>query len=185
MAHERVVELLRSHRIRIARAWARQVRAVVPRYRDVEDVALEKNLGNLVAAFERVLSGGSERTLLQSATGVAQMRLAAGFAIPDLVVATVCFLSVIRRFLVDKAPTVEQGLDDFEAVEALCLPLLSKISHVFLESSNDTMPGGFDVRKFQELLSGESGPFPRIAIEPVRGDDSEEDTPVGYRSPLV
>jgi hypothetical protein len=185
MGHDRVVALLGSHRVRIARAWARQTRAVVPRYREVEERALEKGLANLVGAFERVLSGGPEHTLLQSAGGVAQMRLAAGFAVPDLLVATVCFLSVMRRFLVDRAPTVEEGLDDFEAVEAVCLPLLNKITTVFLQSQSDTMPGGYDLSKLQRMLSTDSGPFERFPIEEVVGDASEEETPPGYRSPLV
>lgn len=189
MSHERpvlrVVSLLASHRIRIARAWARQARAVVPRYRDVEDTALERNLANLVGAFEKVLAGGEERQLLQAAGGVAQMRLAAGFAVPDLLVATVCFLSVMRRFLVDRAPTVEEGLDDFEAIEAVCLPLLNKVSTVFLQSQSDTMPGGYDLSKLQRMLSTESGPFARIPIEEVSNDEAEERTPPGYRSPLV
>ncbi len=176
MANERVVDLLQSHRIRISRAWARQVRSVVPRYREIDQIALERNLANLLAGLERLLRTGKERALLDAVAGVTQMRLAAGFVVPDLLVATVCFLSVARRFLIEKSASAVEGLDDFEALEAICLPLMGKVATVFLESTNDAVPGGYDLSRFQQLLSGESGPFQRVKFERVTGDDDEEVT---------
>ena len=168
MAHERTTELLRSHRVRVAKALARQTRTLVPRYAQVESNALERSFLTLLNAVERLLSTGDARQLVQSAEYVAQLRAMTGFRIDDFTTAAVCFLPVLRRFILERATNLQEGLADYEAFEEVALPFIGRATRIFIAAEGD----GLD----DEVTAPSHAPlFPtRTVIERVVGDASEE-----------
>ena len=85
MGTERVVKLLRGHRVRIARALVRQTRALAPRYEQLDSAAQERSFITLLLATERLLERGDEAPLLDAASHIAEMRSAMGFRVDDFV----------------------------------------------------------------------------------------------------
>src|SRR3954463_2087517 len=101
MGTERVVSLLRSHRVRIARALVRQARALAPRYEQIDQLALERSYLGLIFAVERVLEIGDDTVLAEQTEQIASMRSAVGFQMEDFVLASLGWLPVIRTFLME------------------------------------------------------------------------------------
>lgn len=135
MAHERVVELLGSHKIRIARALVRQMRALSPRYATLEAVALEENLVRLLTLISRFLETGDESSLVNHTAYTAQLRQALGFTVRDFMMANLSFLPVLRRFLIESAASLEEGLADYEALEAVAIPLMATSAAAFEQAA--------------------------------------------------
>jgi hypothetical protein len=168
---ERVVKLLRSHRVRIARALVRQTRALAPRYEQLDATGQEHSFITLLLAVERLLERGEEGPLLDTAAHLAQMRAALGFRIEDFSLAALSFLPVMRRFIVENSATVSEGLDDYEHFEAIALPFVGRATAIFLEASEEpTVPNA------RRVQTTPDGPMKPLRIERVTGTDEEEET---------
>lgn len=172
MSSARVVSLLRSHRVRIARALVRQARALAPRYEQIDQAAQERNFLALLVGIERLLERGEDGPLLDAAAHTAQLRAAMGFRMEDFVLAGLAFLPVIRRFIIEHAGSTEEGLDDYEAFEAVALPFVGRTASIFLDAAEEpTMPnGGPPVRTDAERQ------LKPIRIERVIGGEDEEES---------
>jgi len=178
MAHERVVDLLTSHKVRIARALVRQMRALSPRYASLEPGALEGSLLRFVAMTAHFLKTGDNASLREQTVHTAQLRQALGFKADDFMLAGLSFLPVMRRFLVEHAPSVAQGLDDYELFEAEAIALLAESVILFNDASDglddDEDPTVPNVPRAS--LSRSRSPF---SIERVTGSADDEFTPFG------
>jgi hypothetical protein len=156
----RLVGLLRTHRVRIARAMARQVRSLSPRYQQVEVEALERSFYGLGAAIERLFESGDHAELLDRTVFTAQLRAQLGFQLEDLTLAGICYFPVIRRFLLDHSANIDDALDDLEDFDRAAIPLFARAVTMFRDASDATVPGNF-------------APF---AVENVVGQEDEEQT---------
>ena len=141
MAHERLISLLTSHRVRIARALVRQVRSLAPVYATVEPEALEQSFQRFLSTVAHLLKSGDDSSLRETASNTAQLRQALGFRVDDYLLAGLSFLPVMRRFLVESGPTVREGLEDYEAFEALAIPLIAETARIFKNASRDVFVG--------------------------------------------
>ncbi len=159
----RAARLLKPRQGDLARAVARQLQRTVPRYKNVERVAMEKNITAILMALEPLLKRGSEATLRSVVNDVAQLRSAGGFGVDELVMAGLCFLPVLRRYLVSMHADPLEGLECYEAVEAVTLPLIGHVAAYLQDASEATDPGAF-----QPLWS--EMPFP-LAIEELDEED--------------
>lgn len=176
MPHERLVTLLRGHRVRIARALVRQCRALVPRYAHVDEVALEHSFLLLLVGVENLLDHGEERQLLKATAHIAELRASTGFRVDDFVLAALAFLPVLRRFIIERAPHVEAGLDDYESFEAVALPVIGRAASIFMDATEErTAPNERPGRK--------SPPRGPMRIERVVG--TEEDEALDDQHPFV
>ena len=182
MSNERVVELLTSHKVRIARALMRQMRALSPRYASLEQTALEASLLRFVAVTARFLQTGDDGTLREQTLHTAQLRQALGFKADDFMLAGLSFLPVLRRFLVEHAPSVQQGLDDYETFEAIAIPVLAESVVLFREAGSDDLANDDDEddptvpNARRSMLGSKLSPF---SIERVTGSAEDERTPFG------
>lgn len=176
MAHERVIVLLNSHKVRIVRALVRQMRALSPRYASVEQHALEASLQRLMGLVTRYLQTGDDGSIREYTLHTAQLRQALGFKADDFMLAGLSWLPVMRRFLVEQAPSVEQGLDDYEAFEAVAIPLLAQ-SVILFRSAGDE----FDDADEATLPNArpQPGRLSLFSIERVTGSAEDEFTPFG------
>lgn len=181
MSHQRVVSLLRSHRVRIARALVRQTRALAPRYEQLDQAAQERNFVALLLAVETLVEKGVEAPVLDQVSHLAQMRAAMGFRVDDFVLAGLAFLPVLRRFMIENSKNVEEGLDDYETLEAIALPFVGRAASIFLDAAEDpTVPNA----NRQGLAGAPTQPqgqrlaqaMTKLRIERVTGTDEEEET---------
>ncbi len=174
MSHERVLDLLGSHKVRIARALVRQTRALSLRYAGLDQNALEASLLRLLTMFARFVETGDDANLREYTRHTAQLRLALGFKVDDFLLAALAWLPVLRRFLFEHAESPQQGLEDYEAIEAILIPLLAESAAVFgdasdeLDDDDETAPNG----KRISISRGAA-----FAIERVIGSAEEELTP--------
>ncbi len=178
MAHERVVALINSHRVRIARALVRQIRSLSSLYRTVEPAALEMSLQRILVVIARFLETGDEKALMATTTNTAQLRQALGFRVDDFMAAGLSFLPVMRRFIVEHARDLREGLDDYEAFEAVAIPLLAELARVF-RHANVEHSGIDDDDDDDDDITIPNKPRAQLtlapfAIERVTGDASEE-----------
>ena len=135
MSHERVVELLGSHKTRIARALVRQMRSLSPAYAELDAHALEENLSRLLTLTGRYLETGDDTSLKTHTAYTAQLRQALGFGVADFMLANLSFLPVLRRFLIESASTVSEGLSDYEALEAVAIPIMAHAAALFSQGA--------------------------------------------------
>lgn len=164
-AAQRAARLLSGRHPQIAAAVARQLKRTVPRYQDVERQALEKNVLSILRGLDHLLAKGDETTLRRIVDDVAQLRAATGFGVDEIVMAGLCFLPVLRRFLIHQEEDVMRGLAAYEAVEAVALPLFGHVAMYFRDLADLTDPGLAE-------LQWSAISFP-LAIEDV---DDDEDT---------
>ncbi len=141
MANERTVELLTSHRTRIARALVRQIRALSERYATIDPQALEMSLARILNVVTLMLKTGDQTVLKAAVLNTAQLRQALGFRVDDFMAAGLAFLPVCRRFILDHARTLEEGIEDYEAFEAIGIPLLSELARVFRHAGKNDVRG--------------------------------------------
>jgi hypothetical protein len=169
---QRVAKLLKSHRVRIARALVRQTRALAPRYEQLDLTAQEHSFLSLLVAVERLLERGEDGPLLDAAAHLAQMRASMGFRVDDFSMASLSFLPVMRRFIVEHAKTTDEGLDDYEAFEAIALPFIGRATSIFLDAAEDpTLPNAAAL-----LRKHIHQPMRPLRIERVTGNEDEEST---------
>ena len=178
MAHERVVALIQSHRVRIARALVRQIRSLSSRYRTVEPAALEMSLQRILVVIARYLETGDDQALTATASNTAQLRQALGFRVDDFMAAGLSFLPVMRRFIVEHAKDIRQGLDDYEAFESVAIPLLAELARVFRHAGVDHSGISSDDDDDDDITIPNQPRAKRtllpFAIERVVGPQSEE-----------
>jgi hypothetical protein len=175
MSHERVVELLGSHKVRIARALVRQMRSLSPRYAALEPHALEENLVRLLGLTARFLETGDDSSLKNHTAYTAQLRQALGFKLADFMLATLSFMPVLRRFLIESAPDVAEGLADYEALESVAIPLMANAATLFTDASDDD--DDEDITQPNQKRSSLFGS--QWSIEKVTGSADEELMPWG------
>ena len=183
MSQERVVALIGSHRVRIARALVRQIRHLSPRYATVDPDALEQSLQRILGVVSHFLQTGDDSSLRNLTNHTAQLRQALGFRVDEFMSAGLAFLPVMRRFLLEHARTIQQGLLDYEYFEAVAIPLLSELARMFrvAAAANAEMFSSFDDDEDDDITLpnrlaavGQPGAF---KIERVVGSDDEELTP--------
>ena len=175
MGTERVVQLLRSHRVRIARALVRQSRALAPRYEQIDELAQERSYLGLIFAVERILESDDDTMLADQTEQLAMMRSSMGFQMEDFLLATLGWLPVIRHFLLERAANIAEAIEDYEAFEAVALPLVARAAATFIEAAEEpTVP---NARRAQQL----SKRVRSLPVERVSGSDEEENDPT-YRN---
>lgn len=177
MGTERVVSLLRSHRVRIARALVRQTRALAPRYEQLDQTAQERSFLALLIAVERLLERGDDKPLLDTAANIAQLRSSMGFHVEDFSLASLGFLPVIRRFIIENSANIAEGLEDYEAFEAIALPFIGRAASIFLDASEDpTVPNAQRPDRVRVATERAAGGLKPLRIERVTGTQEDEDT---------
>lgn len=182
MSKQRVVALITSHRVRIARALVRQIRALSSRYATVDPQALEMSLQRLLVAIARFLETGDDTVLRTATMNTAQLRQALGFRVDDFMAAGLSFLPVLRRFLVEQAPSVQVGLNDYETFEAVAIPILAELARMFRYAGVEGSPVDSEFGDISDDEDEDDITMPnrqlagqlQFAIERVTGADSEE-----------
>jgi hypothetical protein len=178
MGKERVVKLLRSHRVRIARALVRQAKRLAPRYEQIDSLAMERSYMSVVFAVERVLETGDDAMLADQTEQLAQMRLAMGFQMEDFLLASLGWLPVMRTFLLEHGKDLAESIADYDEFEAIALPLCARAAAAFVEAGEDpTQPNAKRVRLSTSTLKR----LRSLPVERVSGSDDEEDEPT-YRN---
>lgn len=135
------LKLLERDRARIAAAVARQITALVPKYRTVPIADVEASTGRVLAALSRFVAGDGERHLLGEVDRTFEARAAEGFSPSDLVLTTHAYLPVLRRFFCERGDDLRLGIAAYEEVEATCLGLMRHIVVLALEARKTTDPG--------------------------------------------
>lgn len=165
-ATQRAARLLSGRHPQIAAAVARQLKRTVPRYQDVERQALERNILGILKGLDRLLAKGDEATLRRIVDDIAQLRAATGFGVDEMVMAGLCFLPVLRRFLIAQDEDMTRGLESYEALEAVALPFFGHLAMYYRDLADLTDPGLAE-------LQWSAISFP-LSIEAV--DEDDEDT---------
>lgn len=130
MPKARLAQILGEHQSAIAAAVTRQIRRSVPRYREVDREAMEHEVELLLAGLLHLAKGGDARQLKRMVADVLTLRRVIGFSEADLLVASLCFLPVMRRFLIRHAPHTREGLltyDEFEALVFRLMPFMLEV----------------------------------------------------------
>jgi hypothetical protein len=169
MSAVQAAALMKSHHRRIAQAVARQLRRTIPRYRQLDEVMLERNVATILGGVQQFLERGNATPLLSIVEDVARLRQMSGFSLQDFLVASLCFLPVVRQFLVEKLGDVGRGLACYEAVEAAALPLVGRVAALYAELEDECEPTIPDRRP-----RGAPEPLLPFTIESVVGDDALE-----------
>jgi hypothetical protein len=198
MGLERVVKLIRSHRVRVARALVRQTRALVPRYEALDPLAQERTFYSLLLGVERLLEHGDEEPMLDVASHIAQLRVTMGFRVEDFTAASLSFLPVVRRFIMEHAEDFNQGIADYEQFEAIALPFLARSGNIFSDAAEEPTQPSLRHQLHNQLQNqlqnqtqkqtqrnlGGMGPMVPVRIERVLGDDAEEGTLQNFPAPF-
>lgn len=164
-APQRAARLLAGRHPQIAAAVARQLQRTVPRYQNVNRQALERNILAILRGLDRLLAKGDEGTLRRTLDDIAELRATTGFGVDEIVMAGLCFLPVLRRYLVHQDEDMRRGLESYEAVEAIALPFFGHIAMYFQNLGDLSDP-------FVAEMEWSALTFP-LAIEDV---DDDEDT---------
>lgn len=122
---------MREYTPALAKVTVRQIKHVVPRYRDMDDLPLERNISLLLRGVVQLLEKSDERWLVSVVRDVAQLRALGGFTTSDFLMAGLCFLPVIRSLLVRKVAPAEEALRLYDEVEAVAIPFLGRITAMF------------------------------------------------------
>lgn len=153
--------LMKQHHRRIAQAVVRQQQRMVPRYRQLDATAVERNVATVLAGLQRLLESGEDALLKDLVTEMARLRQLGGVTLPEFLVAALCVLPVLRRFFLERSATLEEGLAIFDRVEAILLPVAGTITRAFDEGA---------VESWEQLSADVVG----WGVERVIGDDCLE-----------
>lgn len=183
-----VAQLLQTHRARISYTVARQIQSTVPSYRAMDTEAIAHNAALILDGVCMLLESGDEQTLMRIVGMDMELRQVSGVTVSDYLVALLCGLPVIRRYLVRESPTAEKGLERYEQFERVALPLYGRVVANFVRTSEEqvTVPeqvSPLEELKF-ELRSGELFAYEIFPVEdaPAR-KERLEDTDPGRRQP--
>jgi hypothetical protein len=174
MPHEHLVAVIGSHKVRIARALGRQVRSLSPNYASLETGALESSFVQMLTHIARFFETGDDASLKEFTAHTAQLRRALGFGQQDFVLAMLVFLPVLRQFLIEQRGDIARGMKDYEAFEAVALPMIAEASMIFRQVSTE-----FDDDDDGEVTVPKGRPTGRnrFAIESVLGGPEVERSP--------
>ncbi len=180
-ARERAVFLVHEKRDRIARAVARQIQHQVPKYKEVDQVALARSCRGVLSASEPLVRAGDARRLAALVDDLATMRLAGGFELEHFVVAALCFVPVLRQFFFETIKDPAEANLLYEQYEGVLLPFVGRVANIFMNSEYDvTNPDGIDTVSLRSALTQLTAErFPRIRPLTV-----EENTDSGRSSPF-
>lgn len=185
MGTERVVALLRSHRVRIARALVRQSRTLSVRYQQLDETAQEHGFLSLLFAVEQLLEKGDESSLRDQTEHLATMRASMGFPFEDFLLVTMGWLPVMRRFIVedavDKQRDIMASLDDYDAFEALALPMIVRAASDFLQAGEDPTVPTVSKDAVAKATAAAAAKLKGLRIERVTGSDDEERTHLEFK----
>jgi hypothetical protein len=186
MATPSVAQLLQAHRARIAHTVARQIQSTVPAYRSMDTEAIAHNSALILDGVCMLLESGDEQTLMKIIGMDIELRQVSGVTVSDYLVAVLCGLPVIRRYLVREAASVEQGLERYEQFERVALPLFGRVVATFLRTSEDQITVPEKQSPLEELRSElHSGELFAYEIFPVENTPAKverlEDTDPGRR----
>lgn len=126
----------------ISKTMAGQIQQVIPKYHDIDPDALAGSLATLVRAMAVVVEEDDSDRFLDIACDIAEMRLAGGFVIGDMVGAGVCFLPVLRRFFMERCRNTNEALGAYSIVEELAMPLVVRFANAFAEMEKIKIPVG-------------------------------------------
>lgn len=166
--------------MRIAKALGRQIRAASVQYRSIEVEALEQSLQRLLVVIARYLETGDEAPLKAATSNTAQLRQALGFRVDDFLLAGLSFMPVMRRFILEHAHDLREGIDDYELFEAVAIPLIAELARVFRHAGADPSSDFGDDDDDDDITMPNRGnpshksQLGHYAIERVTGDASEE-----------
>jgi len=183
-----VAQLLQAHRARIASTVARQIQSTVPAYRAMDTEAISHNAVLILDGVCMLLESGDEQTLMRIVGMDIELRQLSGVTVSDYLVAVLCGLPVIRRYLVRESPSVEKGLERYEQFERVALPLYGRVVANFLRTSEDQVTVPEKASPLEELKSElRSGELFAYEIFPVENTPAKterlEDTDPGRRQP--
>ena len=136
------LELLRLNKKPLAGAIVRQLKSTIERYGSVDAEAMSRNVLRLLDGIEVVLDKGDLKTLQRVTSDTVALRASSGFGVDELVTAGVCFLPVMRRFFVDHSRDIGTGLDAYEHLESLVLPMFGWIASHASDIDQVTDPKG-------------------------------------------
>lgn len=122
------LELLKPNLVPVSRAVVRQLKTTVPRYKDVDAIAMEKNVGMILKGLVRLIEKGDIATLKNITAEIVQLRTTSGFGVDELITAGFCFLPVLRRLYTEYADDIGRGLDAYEHVESMALPMFGFVA---------------------------------------------------------
>lgn len=159
------IKLLERDRARIAVAVARQLTALVPKYRTVPLASVEASTERVLSALARFVAGEGERHLLGELDRTFEARASEGYSSADLVIRTHAFLPVLRRFFCERSDDLRLGIAAYEEIEATCLGLMRHIVVLALEAQKSTDPG------FRKKPSSSAPPWPPVPILVERVED--------------
>jgi len=179
MEHEAAADLLHQHQERISRSAARHIRALVPRYRDLDATALERNMRTLVRGMEHLLRRGDETRLVTVVEDIVELRATSGFHMNETLMAGMCLMPVLRRFFVQAVPDTRTALAYYDVVEELGLPVIAALAEAFAAAERAREENRDDPDVFKETflsaMSEEGGAVTPFPFAPLF-DDDEEDT---------
>ncbi len=169
---KKAVALIEGEKERLALAIVQQVRTVVPRYQDVDPTAQLRNTATVLACVGDLLVYKRTNRLADFVESVVQLRAAIGFSVGDFLVGGLCFLPVLRRFLVHRAASTAEGLVMYELIEQMALPFNGRVAEIYAECSGDvTDPDGVDTSRFLSLLSDSLEVTPLFQPVPIASID--------------
>ncbi len=165
--------LLKAYRTPVAKAVTRQVRELVPRYQHVDPEALTRNIELIIDAVLPQLDRRDERPLMTTLNMIMDLRQASGFLVSDFSLACLCVFPVARRFFVEQAPTLREGLDIYNAFEAMLMPLVGRLIDNFLRLSEQdaTMPEGMPSIQLLEGLSELTDSFRIFGVDDAPAEE--------------
>jgi len=171
MPRYNAVELLQQHHTLVSQAIARQITCTVPRYRIIDEVQLATNVSAVVEGVICLLYRRDSKSVSRVIDLLVALHTQRGFAPADYVVAVLCALPVLRRFFFHFSPSREVGIELYEQVEAILLPLyghlVMRLSAGF-EEDEDT-DTAVTAPLDRDELDDEGGalPFEIVSVEQV------------------
>lgn len=135
-------ELLSLNKEPLSAAIVRQLKSTVPRYADVDAHAMGQNVTAILKGVERLLEKGDLATLKRIISELVQLRAASGFGVDELITAGFCFLPVLRRFFTEHARDIGTGLDAYEHLESMVLPMFGFVASHAQDLEEVTDPAG-------------------------------------------
>lgn len=130
----RAVAMVEEERDLLAGMLVRQLEITVPRFQmRMADRRVENTY--------RVIDSARAFMVERDSTKLAQAIMFAwadsqllGISPGEFMVASSCYLPVLRRFFVHRAESIEEGLRLFESMEAVILPFLSQVTTILINS---------------------------------------------------
>jgi len=142
MHREAAVAHLVEHRELVAHAIALQIAHTVPKYRQLDVARVAANVDAVMEGVMCLLVRSNPVRVTRVMDLLVALHEKRGFAPADFIVAVLCALPVLRRFFVHYAETREQGMELYEAVEAILIPLyghlVMRLSDGFEEESTES-----------------------------------------------